>query len=212
MAMIDITLPAGLLTASAKDELASRLTAALLAGEGSPDTSYVRAIAWCFFDERPLGAIQIGGRPARVPVYRVVLTIPEGSPALSGPFRLINRERLVHSVTEHVLAVEGTPYTDADAARVWVQIREIKEGYWGSVGGIGRMEDIASVSGIPPDGTLTYHGDRVRTALDASALTPVEVTSVERGPAERARAEPAGVVRPAQAAEPAPRWPRGRAG
>jgi len=175
MPMIDVTLPAGLLTASGKDELASRLTAALLAAEGAPDTSYVRALAWCFFDERPLGAIQIGGRPARVPVYRVVLTIPEGSPALSGPFRLVNRSRLVRTVTEHVLAVEGTPYSDADAARVWVQLREIKEGYWGSVGGIGRMEDIASVAGIPLNGTLTEHGGRVRAALDASELAPADV-------------------------------------
>lgn len=178
MPMIDVTLPAGLLTASAKDELASRLTAALLGAEGSPDTPYVRAIAWCFFDERPLGAIQVGGRPARVPVYRVVLTTPEGSPALSGPFRLVNRERLVRAATEQVLIVEGTPYTDADAARVWVLIREIKEGYWGAVGGIGRMEDIASVSGIPPNGTLTEHGSRVRAALDASALAPVDADAV----------------------------------
>jgi phenylpyruvate tautomerase PptA (4-oxalocrotonate tautomerase family) len=193
MPMIDVTLPAGLLTASAKDELASRLTAALLSAEGAPDTHYVRAIAWCFFDERPLGAIQVGGRPARVPVYRVVLTIPEGSPALSGPFRLVNRERLVHEVTEHVLAVEGTPYSDAEAARVWVALREIKEGYWGAVGGIGRLEDLAGVTGAPPDGTLTDNGDRVRAALDASALTLME---------------PALPVRPGPPSE----WPRDRAG
>jgi hypothetical protein len=37
------------------------------------------------------------------------------------------------------------------------------------------MEDIASVAGVPPNGTLTEHGGRVRAALDASELAPADV-------------------------------------
>lgn len=172
--MIDVTLPVGALAPAQRDELAGRLTAALLAAEGSPDNRYVRASAWCFFDERPAGGIQVGGRHPELPVYRVVLTIPAGSPALSGPFRLVNRERLVRVVTEAVLEVEGAGYSDAAATRVWVQVREIQEGYWGAAGGIGRMEDIAGVAGVTPDGRLTARAERIRRALDiAAAAGPV---------------------------------------
>jgi phenylpyruvate tautomerase PptA (4-oxalocrotonate tautomerase family) len=170
MPMIDVTLPQGAFTPSQREELARRLTAATLAGEGSPDNRYVRATTWCFFDERPVGAIQVGGHPADVPVYRVVLTIPEGSPALSGPFRQVNRDRLVRAITEEVLEVEGTRYSDAAAARVWVQLREIREGYWGAVGAAGRMADIAGVAGVPPDGVLTERAMRVRAALTDAGL------------------------------------------
>jgi phenylpyruvate tautomerase PptA (4-oxalocrotonate tautomerase family) len=167
MPMIDLTLPEGALTDEAKSELVERLTATLIAGEGAPDNEYVRAITWCFVDERPAPGINVGGSPAERPIYRVVLTVPEGAPTVHGPLMLANREKLVREVTEHVLEAEGTPYSDAEAGRVWVQMREIREGYWGGFGAIARMEDIATYAGVAPNGKPTERGERARAAHQA---------------------------------------------
>jgi phenylpyruvate tautomerase PptA (4-oxalocrotonate tautomerase family) len=171
MPMIDLTLPEGALSDDARSELVEQLTTTLIAGEGAPDNEYVRAITWCFVDERPAGAINVGGTPAERPIYRVTLTVPEGAPAVHGPLMLANRDKLVRDVTERVLEAEGTPYSDAEAARVWVQIREIGEGYWGGFGAIARMEDIATYAGLAPNGQPTARGERARAAHKA-ARTP----------------------------------------
>lgn len=170
MPMIDVTLPQGALTEDAKAELVERLTTALIHGEGAPDNDYVRAIAWCFLDERPAGAVNVGGRAIDRPLYRVVVTVPEGAPGVAGPLMLGNRNRMVRTMTEQVLAAEGTEYTDAEAARVWVQIREIQDGYWGATGEIGRMHDIATIAGALPEDQQTERGRRGRAALESAAL------------------------------------------
>jgi phenylpyruvate tautomerase PptA (4-oxalocrotonate tautomerase family) len=168
MPMIDVTLPEGALTEDAKSELVERLSATLIAAEGAPDTEYVRAITWCFVDERPAGAINVGGSPARRPIYRVVLTLPEGTPTLHGSLMLANREKLIRKMTEHVLEAEGTPYSDAEAGRVWVQMREVRDGHWGGFGAVARMEDIATYVGLAPNGKPTERGQRAREAYEAS--------------------------------------------
>lgn len=170
MPMIDLTLPQGALSEDAKAKVVEQLTTSLIRFEGAPDNEYVRAIAWCFLDERPAGAIHVGGRAPGRPVYRLVLTVPEGAPGVSGPLLLGNRDLMVRTMTEHVLAAEGTPYSEAEAARVWVQIREIRDGYWGAMGEIGRMHDIATIAGALPEDQRTERGLRGRTALEAAAL------------------------------------------
>jgi phenylpyruvate tautomerase PptA (4-oxalocrotonate tautomerase family) len=107
--MIDLTLEEGALAEEAKASLARELTAAVIELEGAPDNQYVRAITWCFVDERPAGSIHVGGAPSRRPVYRAVLTVPEGAPGIVGPLGAANRERLVERVTELVLKAEGPP-------------------------------------------------------------------------------------------------------
>lgn len=168
MPMIDVTLPEGAVSEEAKGELVEKLTATLIAREGAPDNEYVRAITWCFVEERPAGGVNVGGRPAERPVYRVVLTVPEGAPTLHGPLMGGNREKLVREVTEHVLAAEGTPYSDAEAGRVWVQMREIREGHWGGFGALAGIEDIATYAGLPPGGQPTERGERAREAFEAA--------------------------------------------
>lgn len=168
MPMIDLALPEGALSEASKAALVERVTATLIAAEGAPDNEHVRAITWCFVDERPRGAINVGGHPAERPVYRVTLTIPEGAPTLHGPLMLANREKLVRAVTEQVLEAEGTEYSEAEAGRVWVQIREIEDGYWGGFGAIARMEDIATYAGVAPNGQPTERGERARAAFEAA--------------------------------------------
>lgn len=170
MPMIDLTLEEGALTEEAKASLIGELTATLIELEGAPDNDYVRAISWCFVDQRPAGSIHVGGAPGARPVYRVVLTVPEGAPGLQGPLGAANRERLVKRITELVLNAEGTPATPVESGRVWVQIREIRDGFWGAFGEVARMEDIATYAGAPPAGGPTEKGERARAAFEEAEL------------------------------------------
>ena len=172
MPMIDLTLPEGALTEAAIAVLVEELTTALIEGEGAPDNEYVRAITLAFVDERPASAIKVGGRDAEKPVYRVVFTVPEGAPGVHGPLMQANRERLVRRVTKLVLDAEGTPFTPAEAQRVWVQMREIRDGHWGGFGELATMEDIATYAGASRYRELTERGDRMRRAFEASLETP----------------------------------------
>ena len=79
MPMIELTLEEGALTDDARADLVEGLTAALLRAEGAPDNEMSRSIAWLYVDERPAGSINVGGRPADAPRYRVKLTVPEGA-------------------------------------------------------------------------------------------------------------------------------------
>jgi len=160
MPMIDVhPCRPGCLTASGKDELASPADRrACSPPRARPDTSYVRAPRVVLSSMRPSARRESRSaeRPARVVGLSGGAHHSGGLArrAVWGRFRLVNRDRLVRSVTEHVLAVEGTPYSDADAARVWVQLREIKDGYWGS--GRGHRADGGTSPAwpaSPPNGT-----------------------------------------------------------
>ena len=150
MPMIDLTLPEGALTESAKATLVEELTTALIEGEGAPDNEYVRAITWAFVDERPTGAVNVGGRPPDEAVYRVVFTFPEGAPAVHGPLMRANRERLVRRVTELVLNAEGSPFSASGARRTaagWA-----RSGGWSSGPSVGSRGSGACGSGTTGSG------------------------------------------------------------
>ncbi len=152
MPMIDLTLPQGALAEDAKARLVEELTAALLKWEGAPDNEIAASIAWTYVDERPAGAINVAGRPAQEPRYRVRVTVPEGA---------LDDERkagLVAEVTERVLAAEGKPNEPEQAMRVWCIIREVRDGNWGGGGRVWRLKDIARFIGVTRD--RARDGDR----------------------------------------------------
>ena len=137
MPMIELTLEEGSLTDAAKADLVKELTAALLRWEGAPDNELARSIAWAYVDERPAGSINVGGRPADAPRYRIKLTIPEGAlddAAKSG---------MVDEATRLVLEAEGSAKDATAAFRVWVIVREVTDGNWGAAGQVFRLRDIA---------------------------------------------------------------------
>jgi phenylpyruvate tautomerase PptA (4-oxalocrotonate tautomerase family) len=167
MPMIDFTLQDDALTDEAREQLVADMTSALIKYEGAPDNEYVRSITWCFVDRRPARDVVVGGDPGAQPVYRVVMTVPEGTPGLAGPLNEGRRAKLVRHVTELVLRAEGTEPTLAESRRVWVQIREIPDGFWGGFGEIAHMDDIAAyATGESPGDPST--GRRFREAFDAS--------------------------------------------
>ncbi len=165
MPMIDLTMTEGALSEDAKATLVEGLTATLIELEGAPDNEYVRAITWCLVDERPPGAIHVGGAPATEPIYRVQLTVPEGAPGVHGPLMEPRRAQLVRRVTELVLAAEDKEFSAEEARRIWVQIRTIADGHWGGYGELVRMTDISAYAvGAEPDSKA----GRIRAAYEAS--------------------------------------------
>jgi phenylpyruvate tautomerase PptA (4-oxalocrotonate tautomerase family) len=145
MPLFDLTLPAGALQRSALTALIDGLTTTALHWEGIPDTPASRAMAWVFVHELPSGAVNVGGRPAELPIYRIFLTVPEGSLGLHGPLNEQRRNALVREVTELVLAAEGVTDIEAHVQRVWCLIREQSEGFWGANGRIFRISDFDAV-------------------------------------------------------------------
>jgi hypothetical protein len=75
-------MPAGALQRSALTTLVEDLTTTVLHWEGVADNLATRAMAWVFVHEVPHGAVNVGGKPAGLPVYRVFLTVPQGCRAL----------------------------------------------------------------------------------------------------------------------------------
>lgn len=153
MPMFDLTLPEGALEPEARERAVQRLSAALLRHEGAPeDSPLIRGMAWGFVHELPAGAISVGGLPAARPVYRVMLTVPEGTLLHGpGPVGTTSRRNLVREVTEILLEAEGTPYSPEDALRVYCLVTEVPDGHWGGFGTTFRMQDIVAV-GMPEAG------------------------------------------------------------
>lgn len=144
MPLIDFTLPQGALTTEAKARVVDLLTGAVLRGEGPPDNEQTRSISWLHVHELPSEDVCVGGRPAERPRYRIEITLPQGSGLDGpGPDAANGRKALVQEVTDIILDAEGTPFTPEEALRIWVLIREIRDGYWGAMGTTLRMEEIA---------------------------------------------------------------------
>jgi phenylpyruvate tautomerase PptA (4-oxalocrotonate tautomerase family) len=166
MPMIDITMSRGALDENAKAKLADRLSGDLIELEGAVDNPFVRAITWCFIHERE--DIFVGGEPTDKPVYRVVITIPEGV-GLYGPLGIENRRTLVKRVGEAVLTAEGTEFTTVEAARVWVHVTQIDDGQWGAFGELVTMPDIVAYGS--GGGSADSVGARIRRTM-TSILDP----------------------------------------
>lgn len=164
MPMIDLTYPEGALDGEARAEAVEKLTAALLRNEGASDNEQTRAMSWTIVHELPPYALNVAGAPAERPVYRLVITVPEGT-LLHGPGPVGTQARrgLVREATEILLAAEGTDYSDAEAARVYCVLREVQDGYWGGMGSIFRMEDIVATA--TPEAPQTAVSEQARAAI-----------------------------------------------
>lgn len=164
MPMIDLTYPEGALEPSQRAEAVEGLTAALLRNEGALDNEQTRAMSWAIVHELPAGAISVGGAPAERPVYRVEVTVPEGTLLQGpGPVGTQSRRALVREATEILLAAEGTEYSDVEAGRVYCVVREVSDGYWGGMGTTFRMDDVVAVAS--PDAPQTSVSQQARVAI-----------------------------------------------
>lgn len=179
MPMFDLTYPEGALDDEQRAQAVERLTSALLRHEGaSDDNPRVRAMAWGFVHELPRDAVNVGGRAAAMPVYRVMLTTPRGTLLHGpGPTGTLSRRNLVREVTEILLEAEGTAFSPEDALRVYCILTEVEEGHWGGFGTTFRIEDIVAV-GMPEAGD-TDLAAQVREATPAMLERQFGVTPGE---------------------------------
>jgi phenylpyruvate tautomerase PptA (4-oxalocrotonate tautomerase family) len=162
--MIDLTYPEGALEPDARAEAVERLTAALLRHEGAADNEQTRGMSWTLVHELPAGALHVGGTPAEEPVYRVFVTVPEGTLLQGpGPVGSASRRNLVREVAEILLEAEGGGYSDTEAGRVYCLVREVDDGYWGGMGTIFRMEDIVATA--TPEAPQTPVSEQARAAI-----------------------------------------------
>ena len=164
MPMIELTTTKGALADDAKQRLAGELSTIVLELEAAPladfgDAPHMQALTWCFVNEQE---VFVGGRPHAKPIYRVIVTIPEGAPGVFGPLAKRGREKLVQRVTEAVLAAEGSQNTMVEAHRVWVQLRQITNGHWAGFGEVVTLPELAAY-GLKTDGPESKTG-RMREA------------------------------------------------
>jgi phenylpyruvate tautomerase PptA (4-oxalocrotonate tautomerase family) len=139
MPMMNLTYPEGTLTPEEREDVAEKLTTALLRAERAPDTEFFRSITWVHVHELPAGAVLAAGKPVEKPILRLEVTTPEG--ALSER----RRAEMVGAATEILCEAAAIPAEEA-LTRVWVLMHEIPEGQWGAGGEIvyfQRLKDLA---------------------------------------------------------------------
>jgi len=145
MPMVELTTTKGALDDAAKQRLAGELSTIVLELEAAPldfsDAAHMQAVAWCFVNEQE---VFVGGKSLPKPIYRVIVTIPEGAPGVFGPLEERGREELVERVTAAVLAAEGSDNNLVEAHRVWVQLRQIANGHWAAFGEVFTLPDVAT--------------------------------------------------------------------
>jgi phenylpyruvate tautomerase PptA (4-oxalocrotonate tautomerase family) len=143
MPLMDLTDPAGALSADTLDGLSEELTTVLLRAERAPDTDLFRTITWLHVHELPQSSVRAAGRPVAEPVFRLDVTVPDG--ALSDR----RKQELVAEATRAISAAAGL--SEADAMRIWVLISEVPDGNWGAAGAMVRSEQLRQMAASERD-------------------------------------------------------------
>lgn len=137
MPLAEMTMTRGALPEHSIGLLAQEITNILLDHQGArPGSEAASAITCLEITEVEPTRLFFGGVPVGDNRYRVKFTIPSGAMSLE------RKSSLVEAVTRTVLAAEGTPWSEADAMRVWCIVSEIPDGNWASGGRIYRWREI----------------------------------------------------------------------
>jgi phenylpyruvate tautomerase PptA (4-oxalocrotonate tautomerase family) len=187
MPLMDLTYPAGALSAATLDGLTEELTTVLLRAERAPDTDLFRTITWLHVHELPPDAVRAAGRPVAEPVFRLDVTVPYGT--LSDR----RKQELVAEATRGISGAAGLG--GADALRIWVMIHEVPDGNWGAGGQVIRFEQLRQMAATqrdqaagPPRTRASRRRSHERVAIDR--LHPVRVQLRDRGRGQDAEADP----------------------
>lgn len=149
MPMIDVYHTEGAFTDEAKAALVEGLSALLLDMEGAPDNDMSRSLSWVFLHEMPAGSVFIAGRPAADHRYKLIFSVPEGTPKLHGPMARPRRAEMYEAATQLVLAAEGVPDTLQNRYRIWCFLHEVPDGTWGASGYVVHIQDIQAIVAVP---------------------------------------------------------------
>jgi len=168
MPLLRVTYQRGAITPSQKDQLAERLTAAMLVGEVGADTPAGRAVAYVLFDEvDPASAWYVGGKPDAAPPIggRLLFDVvyPEGAAPQASKSQL---QAAINDAVAETLGVDGTfPNRASD----WVIIHDVTDGSWGAGGQTIGIREINHLAGGLPERAEYFEpflaaGKRVREA------------------------------------------------
>ncbi len=122
-----------------REQIAKRLVAEVMAGEGAPDTENARAISWLVWHD--LAAWSIGGELVgadEAPRYVVRVTMP--APALTDQ----KREDVIARVTRVLADADDDPERFYNSAAAFVLLNAVPDGDWGGVGQVVRFNQIAN--------------------------------------------------------------------
>lgn len=127
-------------------QIAERLVAEVMAGEGAPDTEYAREISWLVWHS--VDAWSVGGRAmngSEPPRYVVRVSVPAAS------LTDAKREDIVARVTRVLADADDEPERLYSSISSFVLINEVPEGNWGGIGRVFRFNEIASfvMTGAP---------------------------------------------------------------
>lgn len=142
MPVMDLTYPAGTLTAQASERLASQLTEIVLRAEKAPDTGAARSMTLTYLHEVAPGKVLIGGKPPVRPVFRLRVTV------LRGVLSDRRKQLLIRQVSEAIAAC--LPPVAGGAPHVLVLIQEFADydlGWAGRALSLGELADMAQGAG-----------------------------------------------------------------
>jgi phenylpyruvate tautomerase PptA (4-oxalocrotonate tautomerase family) len=135
MPMIDAFIPESTLTAAAETALIKKVTDLMVGHElrrivdliddpAEAEASHQRAtqLAWVFLHRT---RVYVGGETAAAPVYKFVVSIPEGQ--VDDEFR----DSIVPDITTAVAEAENGKWPHLPS-RVWVFVHEVPDGSWGA--------------------------------------------------------------------------------
>lgn len=191
MPIMDVRYAAGALDATAKANLARRLTEVLIQMEGGANTPAGRAFAWVFFTAFAAEDVWVGGeatetRTGAAGRFLVNIFIPEG-------YMNVAHKDEVHAWV--AAAIAGATGATPPGNGILTVINEVTEGNWGHAGHPISLESIASAVGQAADGPR-MHWSRAYFAAKARAMTAA------RFPADTGGMLPS--LRPAEAGAPDP--------
>jgi phenylpyruvate tautomerase PptA (4-oxalocrotonate tautomerase family) len=138
MPKLDLTIPKGVLSESAKESLAKDMAASLLRWEGLPESEFFRTISWVHVHELDPGAVFTADGAGAEPHAVVDVTV------LADAFTDEQRAGVIEELTEMVL--EATGWGEEARLRVWVLIAEVPDGSWGSGGHVVRFEQLKAAA------------------------------------------------------------------
>lgn len=150
MPLLRVTHQRGAITPAQKDQLAERLTAAMLIGEVGADTAAGRAVAYVLFDEVDPGtAWYVGGKPDTSASVggRLLFDVvyPEGAAPQAA------KSQLQAAINEAVAETLGVDGSFPNRAGDWVIIRDVTDGAWGAGGQTIGIREINHLAGGLPE-------------------------------------------------------------
>jgi len=136
MPLIDLHIPADLLSTSQQESLIQGLFQALLKCEHAANNPRAESINWLYVHEYPADKIYVAGKVRPKPHYRIEVTV------MAGMLTEAVKKQVTEDMTRRVLETEGAKVNPMNAGRVWILFHDLPEGNWAAGGKLYRLQDL----------------------------------------------------------------------